>query len=156
MSKEMMIEPTKKLFSTFPSTHTSMVTLIGHKTFSRCPHHLERVEMEVSVAYIPEGRLLGISKLARIADYYSAGLMLQEEIAEGIAAGLMGALKPKGVAVHIVARHMCMISRGVKATHASIATSCMKGIFLGDGVMNLSAKEEFLQTVMAYKNGGRL
>lgn len=136
---EVLVRPTKKLFQAFPSKFTSMVTLINHRAFTRCPHHFERVEMDVNIAYIPDGRLLGLSKLGRIADYYSSGLMLQEEIAEGIANGLMDVLRPKGVAVYIEAKHMCMASRGLKSTHAKVATSCIKGIFKEDA----SAKEEF-------------
>jgi len=143
------LDPEKKvkLFNTFPSKYTSMVTLVKHRAFSRCPHHLERVVMDISIAYIPNGKLLGISKLARIANYFSAGLMLQEEIAESIAHGLMEALEPLGVAVHIKGNHMCMMSRGVESTHSAIVTTCIKGLFKEDP----AAREEFLMQV---RDGG--
>ena len=141
-------EVLKKLLKTFPSTYTSMVTLINHKAFTRCPHHLERVELDISIAYIPNGRLLGLSKLPRIADYMSAGLMLQEEIAETIAEGLMNALNPLGVAVHISGRHMCMRARGVKTTHSNVITTCLKGLFYEDH----KAREEFFLNI---SNGGK-
>jgi GTP cyclohydrolase I len=129
----------KKLFSTFPSTYGSLVALLNHKAFTRCPHHLEKVEMDISIAYIPENRLIGLSKPFRIADYISKGLMLQEEVAECIAEGLMIALKPKGVAVFVKGNHMCMRSRGVESTHSTVITTRLLGIFLED----IKAREEF-------------
>lgn len=130
----------KKLFQVFPSKHTSMVVVKNHETWTRCPHHMERVRLTVSIAYIPDGRLLGLSKLARIADYYSSGLMLQEEIADNIVEGLMEALKPKGIACFIRGFHMCMRARGIKSSNVEVLTSTVRGIFQEDP----KAREEFL------------
>lgn len=133
----------KKLFRTFPSEHNQMITLIGHRTFTRCPHHLERVELVISIAYIPEGKLLGLSKLARIADYFSRGLMLQEEITEGIAEGLEKALRPKGVAVTVLGQHMCMRARGIESESSKVLTTSLKGLFFED----IKAREEFFHNL---------
>ena len=128
-----------------------MIVLTNHRAFTRCPHHLERVILDVNIGYIPDGKLLGLSKLARIADYFSRGLMLQEEIADGIAIGLMDALKPKGVAVYLEGVHMCMQSRGVE-TNGKVTTSKMLGIFLEDSYKGLAAREEFLAII---RRGGK-
>lgn len=132
-----------KLFRPFPSDHDSMVTLIDHRTFTRCPHHLMPAELDISVAYIPNGRLLGLSKLARIADYYSKGFMLQEEIASGIAEGLEAALNPLGVAVYIEGRHTCMRARGVESTHSKVSCSVVRGFFKEDD----KTRAEFFNTI---------
>lgn len=132
----------KKLFSSFSLGHDVMIALVNHKTYTRCPHHLERVILKVSIGYISNDRVIGLSKLARIADYYSKGLMLQEEIVTGIAEGLMLALKPKGVAVVAEGRHMCMMARGVE-TSGTVMTSKMMGLFLEDSPAGLAARQEF-------------
>ena len=135
------------LFTTFPSKSSSMVTLVNHTTYTRCPHHLERVKLSVSISYLPKGRLLGLSKLARIADYYASGLMLQEEVTEGIAEGLTGALKPKGVAVHIRGLHLCMRARGVKSRDSECVTTFLTGGFDEDP----RTRKEFFDTINNYK-----
>jgi len=142
-AEEMDNSPPKGLFKTFPSDYNSAITLVNHRTYTRCPHHLERVIMDVSVSYIPNGQLLGLSKLGRIADYYSKGLMLQEEIAEMVVEGLEKALEPKGVAVHIIGRHMCMQARGLKSHNSKVVTTRLKGVFLDD----IKAREEFFWTI---------
>lgn len=131
----------KKLYSTTRTDYNSMVVFRNHKTQTRCPHHLERVELNISIGYIPNGKLIGLSKLGRIADYFSQGLMLQEEIAEAIANGLHEALKPKGVGVAIKAEHGCIKCRGLESKDSDVVTSVMRGVFLDD----LSTRTEFLQ-----------
>lgn len=132
------------LLRAFPSNHDAMVTLVDHRTFTRCPHHLMPAELDISVAYIPNGKLLGLSKLARIADYYSTGFFLQEEVASGIADGLQAALSPRGVAVFIEGTHTCMRARGVKSTHSSTVTSVVRGVFADP---TCKAKEEFFEAI---------
>lgn len=144
-------EDLPKLFKPFPSDHDSMVMIIDHRTFTRCPHHLMPAELDISVAYIPNGRLIGLSKLARIADYYSKGFMLQEEIASGIADGLSAALEPLGVAVYIEGRHTCMRARGVQSTHSSTTTSVVRGMFKDDE----KARNEFFNTIRIAREGRR-
>lgn len=136
-------EDITSLLRAFPSDHDAMVTLIDHRTFTRCPHHLMPAELDISVAYIPNGQLLGLSKLARIADYFSRGFMLQEEIASGIADGLQNALKPLGVAVYIEGKHTCMRARGVKSTHSNTVTSVVRGFFKEDA----KARDEFFNVI---------
>lgn len=137
----------KKLIQLSPYKFKSAVTVINHRTYSRCPHHLEKVELDVSIAYIPHGYILGVSKLPRIADYFAKGLMLQEEITDGIAECIENAFpeknKPLGVAVHIRGRHMCMRSRGVKSPASEMVTNCFKGAYLNEQ----AAREEFLRTI---------
>ena len=130
--------------ATFPSHYSSMVILDGHVTFTRCPHHLERVELVCTIAYLPDGQLLGLSKLARVADYFARGARLQEEFTDLVADFLMGLLKPKGVAVIVRGTHNCMRARGVK-TRAHVITSALRGLFLEQHV-----KQEFFNLI-----GGR-
>lgn len=131
----------KKLYSVTKTSYDSMIVFRNHKTQTRCPHHLERVELDISIGYIPNKKLIGLSKLGRIADYFSQGLMLQEEIAESIANGLQQALEPKGVGVCIKAEHGCIKCRGLESKDSDVVTSVMRGIFLDD----LSTRTEFLQ-----------
>lgn len=140
-----------KLFKPFPTEHDAMVTLIDHRTFTRCPHHLMPAELDISVAYIPNGQLLGLSKLARIADYFSKGFMLQEEIASGIADGLQAALNPLGVAVYIEGRHTCMRARGVETTHSTATTTAVRGMFKDDE----KSRNEFFNTIRIAREGRR-
>jgi GTP cyclohydrolase I len=128
---------------TFPASFASMVTVVDHRAYTKCPHHLETVEMDVSVAYLPNGKVLGISKLPRTVDFLSKGLMLQEEIAEAIAEGLMNALNPLGVAVFIQGRHMCVRSRGVKSYNSDMVTTVVRGLYKED----VKAREEFFSTI---------
>jgi GTP cyclohydrolase IA len=136
----------KRLLSTEPTTHDAMVVMCRHRTFSRCPHHLERVILDISIGYIPDGQLIGLSKLPRIADYFCRGLMLQEEIVSMIAEGLMDALKPKGVVVIAEGTHMCMQARGVK-TRGRVITSKLTGCFLKEP----EVREEFFHLLREVK-----
>ncbi|MBT9167918.1 MAG: GTP cyclohydrolase 1 [Syntrophomonadaceae bacterium] len=140
------IEDTRKLFSSFKHKSDMLIILKDHETFTRCPHHLERVLLKISIGYISDERYIGVSKLARIADYFSRGLMLQEEIVSGISDGLMTALKPKGVAVIAEGVHLCMKARGVKSGGV-IVTSKLAGIFLENSHTGLAAREEFFRLI---------
>lgn len=140
---------TKKLFTVFEENYNQMVVMIGHKTWTRCPHHLERVQLEVSIGYLPNGRVLGLSKLARIADYYALGLVMQERYVENVAEGLMSALHPKGVGVHVEGRHLCMQARGVE-TSANVVATALRGMF----IERPETQREFLQYVLHHKTKG--
>lgn len=135
--------PRKKLFQVSTYPYKSMVCVRNHVSWSRCPHHLERVKIIASVAYIPDGRVLGASKLPRIVDYYAKGLMLQEEITDSIADALMNALRPKGVAVVLRGEHMCMKARGVKSICSDMTTARLTGVFMDDE----KARDEFYQLI---------
>ena len=125
------IKPTKKLVSMFPNEEGKgqMVILKNHEVWSRCPHHLERVKFSVNIGYIPDKWYLGASKLARIANYYAHGMVLQETFTNNISEGIMEAIKPKGVAVSVKGIHQCMRCRGIK-TQGHIVTSAVSGLFL--------------------------
>lgn len=140
---------TKKLFAVFRDEFDQMVTLIGHKTWTHCPHHLERVLLEVSIGYIPNRRVLGLSKLARIADYYAKGLVLQESYVENVVDGLMNALQPKGVGIYVRGQHLCMQARGVETT-GHVVTTALRGIFSE----RPETQREFIQYVL-HDGGGK-
>ena len=141
--EELYLAPaTKALFQTFPEHYDQMVVLTGHTTYTRCPHHLERVRFIVSVGYIPNMHVLGLSKLARIADYYAKGLVLQETYTDMLAEGLAQALRAQGVGVYVSGEHNCMQARGVK-TSGRVVTTALKGSFLNDA----KTREEFLRCV---------
>lgn len=127
----------------FSSDYDSMITVVDHRAYTKCPHHLETVEMDISIAYIPNGRLLGVSKIGRVADYFSKGLMLQEEVGDMIVTGLMDALQPLGAAVFIQGRHMCVRSRGVKSYNSDMVTTVVRGMFKED----IKSREEFFNTI---------
>jgi len=139
---------TKKLFAGFEEDFDQMVTLIGHKTWTHCPHHFERVLMEVSIGYVPNGRVLGLSKLARIADYYAKGLVLQERYVENVVNGMMAALKPLGVGIHVKGQHMCMQARGVE-TRGHVVTTALRGVFMEKA----ETQREFIQYVLHNERG---
>lgn len=108
------------------------ITLVKHEVWTRCPHHLERVRMHVSIGYLPGGhRILGLSKLARAADYFATGCILQESYTRLLAEGINENLKPKGVAVHTVAEHNCMQARGVE-TRGPILMTYLMGLYETD------------------------
>lgn len=122
----------RNIFRVFKSEQEGMVSLLDHKTFTRCPHHLERVELTVNIAYIPDGYVIGASKLARLADYLAHGLVTQEDFTQELGETLQKLLKPKGVIVVVDGIHFCMRARGVK-TQGSMRTSYVTGVFLDEG-----------------------
>jgi len=114
--KEFLAEPFNwSVFDEEP--YSGAITLAHHEVWTRCPHHLERVRMEVSVSYIPDqGRVLGLSKLARAADFFATGCILQETYTRLLVEGIVSNLDPKGVAVLTRAEHNCMQARGVETS----------------------------------------
>lgn len=123
--------------------YDQMVGVYGVPFHSLCEHHLLPFFGTASVAYIPNGKIIGLSKLARIVDTYARRLQNQERIAEQVATCIMENLKPKGVAVSIEAQHMCMAARGVKKAGATMRTCKLTGVFLKDA----KARAEFMQQV---------
>jgi len=137
------IEPPKNVLAAFPKKgYKQMVVIHGHEVWTRCPHHLERVRMIVSIGYIPGKKDLipGLSKPVRFADYMARGLMLQEEFAEKTANAFFETLEPQGVGVYVRGWHNCMQARGVR-TRADATTTALRGNFLEDP----SVKAEFIQ-----------
>lgn len=130
---------TKRMLGAFPGGYKQMVTLRDHLTWSRCPHHLERVRVVVNISYIPDKLCLGLSKLGRIANYYFSQLILQEDATDKIAEAIIDIVKPKGVAVFVKGEHLCMQSRGVMTT-GHVITTALRGVYMEED----KAREEFM------------
>jgi GTP cyclohydrolase IA len=124
----------------FEERHDSMVLVRGIELYSLCEHHMLPFHGQVHVAYIPDGRIVGLSKLARVVDVFARRLQVQERLTDQVADALMRVLRPKGVGVIVEARHLCMMMRGVEKQNSSTVTSAMRGSFI-DCPMT---REEFL------------
>lgn len=113
----------------FEEDHDEVIILKDIELFSLCEHHLLPFYGKCHVAYLPKGRLIGLSKIPRIVDMFARRLQLQERLTTQIANTLNDLLHPLGVAVVIEAYHLCMAMRGVEKQHAFATTSCMLGAF---------------------------
>jgi GTP cyclohydrolase I len=113
----------------FEENHQEMVIVRDIPFYSMCEHHLLPFHGTFHVGYIPRGRVVGISKLARLVEGYARRLQLQERLTSQIADTLMAELKPAGVAVVGEAEHLCMTMRGVKKPGAKVTTSANRGVF---------------------------
>lgn len=131
-------------FTTFESTADDMVIVQDIEFASMCAHHLLPFIGHAHVAYIPQGRVVGLSKIARCVRQQSLGLWMQEELTQSIADQFVENLEPKGVAVVMKAEHTCMSVRGVRAVGSKTTTSCMKGVFLDN---QNNARAEFLSLI---------
>ncbi|WP_019625458.1 GTP cyclohydrolase I FolE [Thioalkalivibrio sp. ALJT] len=127
----------------FTSDNDEMVVLRDIELYSMCEHHLLPIIGKVHVAYLPDGKVIGLSKIARIVDMFAARLQIQESLTREIAEALMQVTGAKGVGVVVDARHMCMTMRGVEKQHSSMATSVMLGAFREDG----RTRREFLNLI---------
>ncbi len=124
----------------FPTTSNQMAVLKNYITWGFCPHHLLPVEYTFKIGYIPQDRVVGLSKLARLADYHLSKLPLQEDIGDMIVNDLHEVLKPLGVGCRITGRHLCIGMRGVKSPCAEFVTTALKGMIL----INPASHDEFL------------
>lgn len=123
--------------------YTGMVLLKDIELYSMCEHHMLPFVGKCHIAYIPDKKVIGISKLARLMEVYSRRLQIQERLTDQIANCLMEILKPKGVAVMIEAEHFCMRMRGVGKQNSIMITSSLKGAFLEEE----STRNEFLSLI---------
>ena len=124
----------------FPSESEEMVMVKDIELFSLCEHHLLPFIGKCHVAYIPNGKVLGLSKIARVVDMFSRRLQIQETLAQQIASTIHQVTSAQGVGVIIEAKHMCMMMRGVEKQNSSMKTSAMLGLFRS----NQSTRTEFL------------
>jgi len=127
----------------FEEDHNEMVICRDIDFFSLCEHHMLPFFGRAHVAYIPNGRVIGISKLARIVDVYARRLQVQERLNRQVADSLQEHLKPQGVAVVMEATHLCMVMRGVQKQNSRTITSSMLGVFESQ----LRTREEFIRLI---------
>jgi GTP cyclohydrolase I len=131
-------------FTTFDSEgYDQMIVQTNIPFYSLCEHHIAPFFGEGHIAYIPDGKIVGLSKLARTLDEFSRRLQNQERITQQVAEFLVDKLNPKGVAVVIKAKHLCMEMRGVKKHDTYTTTSKMVGVFEDD----INARNEFLKLI---------
>jgi GTP cyclohydrolase I len=130
----------------FEAEYDEMVT-VHLEVYSLCEHHLLPFFGRCHIAYLPSGKIVGLSKLARLAEVYARRLQVQERLTTEIANAINEILEPKGVGVVIEAQHLCMMMRGVEKQHSSAVTSCMLGRFRTDA----RTRGEFLSLIA--KNG---
>ena len=116
----------------FEEKHDNMIMVRDIELYSMCEHHLLPFVGKAHVAYIPEGKVIVLSKVARIVDMFARRLQIQENLTIQIADALMKTLRPTGVAVVIEAKHLCMMMRGVEKQNSVMKTSCLLGSFKED------------------------
>ncbi len=124
----------------YEERHHNMVMVKDIEMYSLCEHHLLPFFGKVHVAYIPDGRIMGLSKMARLVEVFARRLQVQERLTEEIAQSLWEVVEPQGVGVVIEAYHLCMMMRGVEKQNSTTITSAMRGNFLKDA----RTREEFL------------
>lgn len=133
----------------FEVSYDEMVIVKDIEMFSMCEHHVLPFFGKVHVAYIPDGKVVGLSKIPRLVDIFSRRLQIQERLTVQIAETIQNAIQPLGVGVVIEARHLCVMMRGVEKQHSSAVTSHMLGTFRSSD----KTREEFLQLIRNGKNG---
>ena len=131
----------------FEAPHESMVMVRDIELYSMCEHHMLPFFGKAHIAYIPDGRIVGLSKLPRIVDVFARRFQVQERLTEEIAQAVDEVLAPKGVGVVIEAVHLCMMMRGVEKQNSKTITSVLLGSFRDDG----KTRSEFLR--LAYQHG---
>ena len=128
----------------FTSDNSQMVLIKDIEFYSMCEHHLLPIIGRAHVAYIPDGKVVGLSKIPRMVDMFARRLQIQEQLTEQIAQAINEVIAPKGVGVVVQARHMCMEMRGVEKTHSNTTTSSLKGLFLKS-----NTRKEFFDIINA-------
>jgi len=130
----------------FDEDHHNMVIVKDIEMYSLCEHHMLPFFGKVHIAYIPNGRILGLSKMPRLVEVFARRLQVQERMTDQIAQALWDLLEPQGVGVICEAYHLCMMMRGVEKQNSKTITSAMRGGFLEDP----RTREEFLRLVMVH------
>jgi GTP cyclohydrolase I len=125
----------------FKEEHDNMIMVRDIELYSMCEHHMLPFFGKAHVAYIPNGKIVGLSKIPRIVDVYAQRLQVQERLTEQIAEGLCSVLNPAGVGVVIEAYHLCMMMRGVQKQNSKTITSSLRGAFREDP----KTRDEFLR-----------
>ncbi|MCU7243229.1 MAG: GTP cyclohydrolase I FolE [Microcystis aeruginosa WS75] len=128
----------------FHEEANEMVLIRDIDIFSSCEHHILPIIGRAHVAYIPNGKVIGLSKIARICEMYARRLQVQERLTAQIADALQGLLQPQGVAVVIEATHMCMVMRGVQKPGSWTSTSAVRGIFADSA----KTRQEFMSLIL--------
>ena len=131
----------------FEGTHESMVVVRDIEVYSLCEHHMLPFFGKAHIAYYPNGRILGLSKIPRVLDVFARRLQVQERLTDQVADALIEVLQPAGVGVVIEAYHLCMMMRGVEKQNSKTVTSALRGLFRDDA----KARDEFLRLA----HGGR-
>ncbi|MEA1917832.1 MAG: GTP cyclohydrolase I FolE [Campylobacterota bacterium] len=127
------LDPSQILTSAiFESSNDEMVLIKDIELYSTCEHHLLPIIGRAHIAYIPNGKVVGLSKIPRVVDIFSRRMQIQEQLTEQIADAIMNTLEPKGVGVVIQARHMCMEMRGVEKINSTTTSSALRGLFKKD------------------------
>ena len=134
----------------FDVDYDEMVIVKDIEFYSQCEHHLLPFFGRAHVAYVPQGKVIGLSKIPRIVDVFARRLQVQERLTREIAEAIEGAIHPQGVAVILEAQHLCMMMRGVEKQHSHTVTSAMLGVFK----TQLQTRNEFLSLV--HRSGSSL
>src|ERR1700728_1298347 len=133
----------------FDVDYDEMVIVKDIEFFSMCEHHLLPFFGKAHIAYVPNGKVIGLSKIPRVVDVFARRLQVQERLTTEIADAISGAINPQGVAVIIEAQHLCMMMRGVEKQHSATVTSAMLGVFK----TQIQTRNEFLSLVRRQGSG---
>src|SRR5512140_2475708 len=134
----------------FTVDYDEMVIVKDIEMFSMCEHHMLPFFGKVHIAYIPNGKVIGLSKLPRLVDIFARRLQVQERMTTEIAEAIQDVIQPQGVGVIVEARHLCMMMRGVEKQHSAAVTSAMFGAFRNEH----ETREEFLSLIRAKAGNG--
>lgn len=132
----------------FDSSNNEMVLVKDIEFYSLCEHHLLPIIGRAHVAYIPNGKVVGLSKIPRMVNVFARRLQIQEQLTEQIAQALQDVISPKGVGVVVEARHMCMEMRGVQKINSTTTTSALRGIF----IKSAETRKEFFDLINSTKS----
>ena len=133
----------------FDVDYDEMVIVRDVEFFSMCEHHLLPFFGKAHIAYVPNGKVIGLSKIPRLVDVFARRLQVQERLTTEVADAITDAIDPQGVAVIMEAQHLCMMMRGVEKQHSATVTSAMRGVFK----TQLQTRNEFLSLVRHSSNG---